>query len=402
MAEGFKRVLIGEIASLSLLRIAVDPAGRYPMAGVLNAGRGMFDRGVLKGSQTSYASLHQLASGQLVMRKLTAWEGPITVVPEEFAGFHVSTEFPTFAMDRTAVLPGYMRCICQQPSFWEEMRLRSTGSVQRRKRLSAAALMTIGVALPPIEEQRRIVDLLSALEGYRQLLGTISDESHQLGESLREDAFGQSQGPTTPLGDLCEADGIQLGPFGSQLHAGDYVQDGIPCVMPKDMVDGAVRSTSVARVSRADWQRLKRHRLKIGDILLPRRGDLSKRALITATEEGWLCGTGCARVRISKVDPQLVFEALSTNATNQWLSDHAVGATMPNLNTAIIRAIPVQIPSDGAAKAMAAIGAASDLQQEAGSRAKEWAETAPRMSNDLLTGLRRLPASYDGLLDETA
>jgi len=61
-------------------------------------------------------------------------------------------------------------------------------------------------------------------------------------------------------------------------------------------------------------------------------------------QRGWLCGTGSVRVRVTKVAPEVVFEALSTPETNRWLADHAVGITLPNLNTDIVSGIPVRLP----------------------------------------------------------
>lgn len=60
---------------------------------------------------------------------------------------------------------------------------------------------------------------------------------------------------------------IQTGPFGSQLHQHDYTGEGIPVVMPKDIVAGKVDENTVARIPEAKAGQLSRHVLKVGDIV---------------------------------------------------------------------------------------------------------------------------------------
>ncbi|HBA65435.1 MAG TPA: restriction endonuclease, partial [Methylococcaceae bacterium] len=95
------------------------------------------------------------------------------------------------------------------------------------------------------------------------------------------------------LGELCEEYGgiIQTGPFGSQLHQHDYVEKGTPVLMPKDIVDYQINLKSVARISDDNVQRLVRHKLNVGDLLVPRRGEVSKNVLISEKESGFICGT---------------------------------------------------------------------------------------------------------------
>src|SRR6058998_3888210 len=102
------------------------------------------------------------------------------------------------------------------------------------------------------------------------------------------------------LGELIEHGGgmIQTGPFGSQLHQSDYLPEGIPVIMPKDIVDGRVAIDSVARVSEETAMRLSRHQLNPRTIVLPRRGEITKRAFITEEQSGWLCGTGCVQIEL--------------------------------------------------------------------------------------------------------
>lgn len=173
---------------------------------------------------------------------------------------------------------------------------------------------------------------------------------------------------TTTLGELeRESDGvIQTGPFGSQLHASDYSDVGTPVVMPTNIHDLRISTDGIARVSREHVERLNRHKLQPGDIVYSRRGDVEKCALVTDLENGWLCGTGCLLVRVggSTVDARCLAYALSLPSTRDWISQHAVGATMPNLNTGVLREVPVCLPPIAQQRAIAATLGALDERVE--------------------------------------
>lgn len=179
---------------------------------------------------------------------------------------------------------------------------------------------------------------------------------------------------------------IQTGPFGSQLHQSDYTDEGTPVVMPKDLVNGTISEESIARVSKEHVERLEKHKIQEGDILYSRRGDVGRCAFTSEREVGWLCGTGCLKVRvdIEKVEPKFVFYQLQKAETIGWVVNHAVGSTMLNLNTSILSAVPVDIPEIEIQRKIVSILAAYDkliennqkqikLLEEAAQRLyKEW------------------------------
>lgn len=152
----------------------------------------------------------------------------------------------------------------------------------------------------------------------------------------------------TSLGEVVQRAGghIQTGPFGSQLHASDYVEVGIPSIMPINIGDGRIIADGIARVSVEDARRLSRHRVSAGDIVYSRRGDVERHALVQNEEAGWLCGTGCIKVNFGQgaVHPRYASYYLRHPATRAWISRHAVGATMPNLNTSIMSEVPFVLP----------------------------------------------------------
>lgn len=145
----------------------------------------------------------------------------------------------------------------------------------------------------------------------------------------------------------CLSHSIQTGPFGSQLHQSDYSEEGTPVIMPKDIVEGRVVEDNIARVSDIHIQRLKRHKVKCGDVVYSRRGDVGRCALVGEKEDGWLCGTGCLKVELNKekVLPPFLFYILQRQDSVGWVESHAVGSTMPNLNTGILAKLPVFLPT---------------------------------------------------------
>jgi type I restriction enzyme S subunit len=161
----------------------------------------------------------------------------------------------------------------------------------------------------------------------------------------------------TTLGKACAEGGgdLQTGPFGSQLHASDYVAGGIPTIMPQNIGDNRVVEEGIARILLEDAERLGRYRVRVGDIVYSRRGDVERRALIRERESGWLCGTGCLRVRFGDgdVDPLYASYYLGDNRVREWVVRHAHGATMPNLNTGILSALPFVVPPISQQRAIA-------------------------------------------------
>ncbi|WP_239591504.1 restriction endonuclease subunit S [Mycolicibacterium tusciae] len=135
--------------------------------------------------------------------------------------------------------------------------------------------------------------------------------------------------------------------------------------MPQNIGDNRIVIDGIARVSDKDVKRLSRYTLREGDIVYSRRGDVERRALVRAENQGWLCGTGCLRVRIpdaTKYDAAFVSYALGARPVRRWISRHAVGATMLNLNTAILAAVPLSVPRIGSQRAIAKLLGSLDDQ----------------------------------------
>ncbi|MEW7867660.1 restriction endonuclease subunit S [Aeromonas diversa] len=145
----------------------------------------------------------------------------------------------------------------------------------------------------------------------------------------------------TSLREVCSGN-LQTGPFGSQLHAHEYVQTGIPVLMPKDLIDCRADLISAAKITQDKADSLVKHLLKDGDLLFSRRGDVSRFALIDSDSEGTLCGTGCLKARPnSQHSSKFLAYFIQKESVKKWLEQNAVGQTMPNMNTEILGELPL-------------------------------------------------------------
>ncbi|SNT06391.1 type I restriction enzyme, S subunit [Streptosporangium subroseum] len=147
--------------------VDVSPDETYRIAGVFGRGRGIFGRGPILGNETSYKKLHRIHAGSLVMSRLKAFEGAIGVVPDEFDGWFLSPEFPTFAVREDRAIMNYIKHLCSWPDFWGMLQGESKGLGARRERVSANRLLSIRVPLPNLDEQRIIAikfDRLARIE----------------------------------------------------------------------------------------------------------------------------------------------------------------------------------------------------------------------------------------------
>ena len=139
--------------------------------------------------------------------------------------------------------------------------------------------------------------------------------------------------------------GISTGPFGSMLHKEDYVPDGIPVVNPANIINGKIIALQSMMISENTANRLSSYRLVTGMIVMGRRGEMGRCAIVGEAQDGWLCGTGSFFMSPSSCvyAPYLIL-FFSSPYAKSYLGGVSIGATMNNLNHNILKAIPIPLP----------------------------------------------------------
>ncbi|MFN7725207.1 MAG: restriction endonuclease subunit S, partial [Rubrivivax sp.] len=145
---------------------------------------------------------------------------------------------------------------------------------------------------------------------------------------------------------LAEVVHLRTGPFGSALHQSDYVDGGTPLVNPMHIVGGRIAPSADMSVSAEMAAKLSEYRLQRGDVVLGRRGEMGRCAVVSDREEGWLCGTGSLIVRAETiaVQPEYLQRLLTSRSVVDYLLAASVGSTMANLNQQHLLALNLLLP----------------------------------------------------------
>lgn len=209
------------------------------------------------------------------------------------------------------------------------------------------------IPLPPLAEQKLIVEkveeLLTRVNAAREHLAKVPAILKRFRQSVLAAACsGELVGREQPCSyferSLVEMGvDIQTGPFGSALHRSDYVEGGIPLINPMHIRDGKMLPDVRFSVPPAKAVEMSRYRLRAGDVVLGRRGEMGRAAVVRGSQEGFLCGTGSMVLRCNKtsLDAEFLCASLRSPRTVAALTEGSVGSTMINLNQSVVSGITV-------------------------------------------------------------
>jgi type I restriction enzyme S subunit len=277
-----------------------------------------------------------------------------------------TTELHVLRANPTELCPEYLFYLSISQPFraFGESSMYGAGG---QKRVAEDFLKNFRWLLPPLSEQRAIAAFLdretaridALIKKKRRLIELLQEKraavitravTRGLSESVPVVAADVAWLPELPnhwrLVRLRDVAALQTGPFGSQLHAHEYVDDGVPVINPANVDDGRLVMDRECTVKSQRASELSRHALRTGDILFGRRGEMGRCGLVAPDQDGWICGTGCLRARPdeTRVLGSFLNHYMRLRAIAEYLGLHAVGSTMQNLNTSLLGRIPVALP----------------------------------------------------------
>lgn len=246
------------------------------------------------------------------------------------------------SLDKTILSVPYLFCFLDK--YVETLRQQAIGGVI--KYIKLGNLTEAEIPILSVEEQANIVHTIGKVNELIVLRKEQLAKLEQLVKSRFVEMFGdpitnEKGWPMVTIADVAE---IRIGPFGTLLHKEDYISGGHALVNPSHIIDGIIVTDDDLTISDEKYEELSAYHLEHGDIVLGRRGEMGRCAVVY--EDGLLCGTGSMIIRPNeKMKPYFLQSIISNPAYRKIIEDKAVGVTMMNLNVPIVSALTVpQLP----------------------------------------------------------
>ncbi|MHB8719244.1 MAG: restriction endonuclease subunit S [Candidatus Dormibacteria bacterium] len=300
---------------------------------------------------------------------------------------------------RSSVLPEYLLYWAQYSKA--EFTSRASGSTFPE--ISRGKVRSIPIELPPLEEQRRIIDLMRALDEDISRAQTLDGGLQQLGDAVADSLWG-SASPAGPV--------VSITAPGSSFADGDWIESkdqspaGIRLLQLADIGVDRFLDRSRRYVTQETFNRLHCHSVLPGDILISRMADpIGRACLIPDTGTDMISAVDCTRVRVD-ASRHAADYWLALFASPKWFEACAAasgGSTRQRITRKKLEAIEVPLPPLSIQRPVADTWRAlREYRVTVARQLKALADLRKAVLEQLLSKAHEIPPSYDRLLEDAS
>lgn len=263
-------------------------------------------------------------------------EGSIGVAPECCL---VSPMYSVFKVDAARVDSRFLLGVLKAPAMLARFSSLGSGSAERRRSIRFSQLASLRVWLPPLEEQRRIADVLDRADALRAKRRETLARLDELSQSIFADMFGGDEHASLVSATTRITDGTHQSPQWSDA--------GVPFLFVSNIVSGEIDLETTRHVSVNTWSELTgRCPVEVGDVLYTTVGSYGVPALVR-TSDRFAFQRHIAHLKPNRevVRPEFLRAALASPETKRQADRLARGIAQKTVNLAAIRQFTIPLPS---------------------------------------------------------
>lgn len=380
----------------------MQPGIEYRTMGVRWYGKGAYDRGAVTTETVKAKSLFRAHLGDFVFNRIDTQNGAFDVVSPDLDGALATNEFPLYITDPSRLLAPFLLLYFQQESVRAEIDRTRAGS-EGRARWKEADFEGWQIPLPPLAEQRRIVDLVASVDNQIASISLETIKARRVLSALRADV------PTAGERLLSDViDGIDSGR--SALTAGILPRPGRPRVLKLSAVQlGVFDADEAKELDELDGYS-SIHLIHEGDLLVTRSNTPGRVGYVAVARDVpaqtylpdliW-------RVRPDEgvITTDYLGHVLSSPEWRARITSLATGtsASMQKINKKNFGTVKIPVPSlDEQADYVTRCDVAAVVVRSLLAEAEALRSARSALLAGLLARAIEIPESYDRLLEEVA
>jgi type I restriction enzyme S subunit len=343
--SGWPAVSLGEVLTKSEEWVQLHPDQRYKEVTVRLWGNGAVLRREVLAAEIASSSRLRVHANQFIISRIDARNGASGLIPPDLEGAIVSNDFPVFTLDEEKIEPKFLGWLSKTRNFIDLCRAASEGTTNR-VRLKEDRFLQTAIPLPPLAEQRRLVERIDALaariEEARRIRNETIDETSALTKSALRSIFTDLPEGGVTLHEVCPAiiDCLHSNPV--------YAEEGVPTVRSPDVGWGKLFVNAARKTDEAEYRRrTSRGEPAPGDIVVVREGGGTGKAGIVEKGQRFSLGQRVMMLRPdpSKIEPMyLLYHWLSPLIYEDQIMSRMMGSASPHLNIGAAKKFPIRLP----------------------------------------------------------
>lgn len=327
---------------------SVEPEKTYRVLGAHWYANGLYTKETLTGTEIQASKVYRIEQGDFVYNRLFAWKGSFAVATSENDGCYVSNEFPCFRGKPDRIDVCYLwRYFGRQAAWTEALGLSKGGTPTSRNRLKEEAFLQLEVPLPPLKEQRRLVERIEALaakiEEAKGLRKEANRETKAFGHSYINEIYEnlRAEYNVSMLADVALGitDGTHLTPT--------FSDDGVKFIFVGNVSSGSFHFNGCRFVSRSYYNTVaESRRPRRGDVLYSAVGATLGIPAVVDTDEEFCFQRHVAIIKLdqNQLHSRYLWYMLRSGVLFQKAWASITGTAQPTVPLKAIRKLPLPVP----------------------------------------------------------
>lgn len=202
MPQGWKRVTIGECLTEVAKPITMRDSELYHLVSIRRRNEGMFHRGSMYGREILTKTLHEVVPNSFVIARMQIVHGAIALASPEFVGAAISKSYSSFLGTSVCDI-NFFSWLAKHPLMYAYFANASQGIVIEKMTFDQSRWLSYPIFVPPKPEQRRIAQILDAMDEEIQSTQQLIAKLEQIRHGLLHDLLTFGVGDSGHLRDPC-------------------------------------------------------------------------------------------------------------------------------------------------------------------------------------------------------